>query len=137
MNKFTYEEITIGQVVSFNRQVTNDMLDKFRYVSGDTNPLHNNDVYAMAKGYPSKVVFGMLTASLYSTLAGVYIPGENCILHSVNADFLYPVFPDDVLTVTGQVIAKHDSVRQIVLKATIRNQNNKKVSKAIIEAGVI
>ena len=32
---------------------------------------------------------------------------------------------------------KYDSVKQIVIKAEIRNQDGKKVSKAIIKAGVM
>lgn len=67
---------------------------------------------------------------------GVYIPGENCLLQSVHADFLAPVFIGDVLTCTGKIVEKNDSVQQVVIKAVIRNQNGQKVSRAKIEAGV-
>ena len=79
----------------------------------------------------------MLTSSMYSCLGGVYIPGENCLLQSVHADFLAPVFIGDTLTCTGKIVEKNDSVRQIVIKAIIRNQDGKKVSRAKIEAGVL
>ena len=66
----------------------------------------------------------------------MYIPGENCLLQSVHADFLRPVFIGDTLTVIGKIIEKNDSVRQVVIKAVIRNQKGEKVSRAKIEAGV-
>ena len=65
------------------------------------------------------------------------MPGENCLLQSVHADFLNPVYIGDTSTCTGKIIEKNDSVRQIVIKAVIRNQDGKKVSRAKIEAGVM
>lgn len=113
------------------------MMEKFKAVSGDNNPLHTDENFAREKGFKSRVVYGMLTASLYSCLTGEYLPGRNCLLQSVHADFLSPVFIGDTLTVSGKITEKYDSVRQIIIKAVIRNQDGKKVSRAKIEAGVL
>lgn len=132
-----YEDIKVGQTAEFSREITMGMMECFQEISGDDNPLHTNEKFARENGFRSKVVYGMLTSSLYSCLGGRYIPGERCLLQSVYADFLSPVFIGDVLTVNGEVVEKNDSVRQVVIKAVIRNQNGKKVSKAKIEAGVL
>ena len=137
MNRFTYEDLSVGQTAEFSREVTADMMDSFCNISGDVNPLHRNTTFAKGKGYPGRVVYGMLTSSLYSCLGGVYIPGENCLLQSVHIDFLAPVFIGDTLTCTGKIVEKNDSVRQVVINAVIRNQDGKKVSRAKIEAGVL
>ena len=137
MNHFKYEELQIGQTVEFSRIITDEMMEDFRQISGDENPLHVSDDFACQNGFPRRVVYGMLTSSLYSCLGGVYIPGENCLLQSVHADFISPVFIGDTLTVHGMIKEKYDSVKQIVIKAEIRNQDGKKVSKAIIKAGVM
>ena len=137
MNIFKYDDLFEGQSVSFSREITSEMMKKFCEVSGDENPLHVDEKFAEKQGFKSRVVYGMLVASLYSCLAGMYLPGKNCLLHSVNSDFMSPVFVGDVLTVEGKISEKHDSVRQIVIKAVIRNQDGKKVSKAKIEAGVM
>ena len=137
MNRFTYEELAVGQTAEFSREITTEMMDKFCEISGDVNPLHKEDAFAKDKGYPSRVVYGMLTSSMYSCLAGVHIPGENCLLQSVHADFLAPVFIGDTLTCMGKIVEKNDSVRQVVIKAVIRNQDGKKVSRAKLEAGVL
>lgn len=137
MNRFTYDELFVGQNAVFIRDITAEMMEQFRAVSGDNNPLHVNQDFARKYGFSDRVVYGMLTASLYSCLAGEYIPGEQCLLQSVHSDFLQPVFVGDSLRVEGKIVAKNDSVRQLVVKAVIRNQHGKKVSKARIEAGVL
>lgn len=137
MNRYNYEELAVGQTAEFSRKISVEMMDAFCEISGDVNPLHNDENFAKGKGYPGRVVYGMLTSSMYSCLGGVYIPGENCLLQSVHADFLAPVFIGDTLTCTGKIVEKNDSVRQIVIKAIIRNQDGKKVSRAKIEAGVL
>lgn len=137
MNYFMYEDLVVGQTAEFSRKITVEMMDAFKMISGDDNPLHVDVSYAKERGYIGRVVYGMLTASLYSCLAGVYIPGERCLLQSVHADFLSPAYIEDTLTVAGEIVEKNDSVRQIVIKAVIRNQSRKKISKAKIEAGVL
>ncbi len=143
MNNFTWEELFVGKTAEFTANgggqgiITADMLEKFKDISGDNNPLHTGENFAKEKGFKDRVVYGMLTASLYSYLAGEYLPGKNCLLQSVHADFLNPVFIGDTLTVSGKITEKHDSVRQIIIKAVIRNQDGKKISKAKIEAGVL
>ena len=76
------------------------MLEKFRDITSDVNPLHNDEAYAKERGYGGRVVFGMLCAGFYSTLAGVYLPGEHCLLHEVETKFKKPVFIGDTLTVS-------------------------------------
>ena len=137
MNSFVYADLKVGQTETFTREITALMMEAFCRISGDINPLHTDENFAKEKGFPGRVVYGMLTASLYSCLAGVYIPGKYCFLQSVHSDFLSPVFVGDVLTVTGKIVEIYDSVRQVVIKAIIRNQDGRKVSKAKIVAGVL
>ena len=110
------------------------MEDMFRSITGDLNPLHRDDAYAkeISSGkYTSHVVFGMLTASLYSTIAGMYLPGKYSLIHSLEkVDFKKPVYVGDRLTVTGTVREKQDGLKLLILDVVIRNQTGKIVSKA-------
>ena len=136
MNEYRYEEIDIGQRESFSVTVTEEMMLSFRTITGDINPLHNDEDYAVSKGHPGKVVYGMLTASLLSTLAGVYLPGKNSLIHEVKIKFSKPVYIGDTLMVEGIVEEKHDVYSLIILKVLIRNQNGDKVLKATMQVGV-
>ncbi len=134
MNDYRFSDIEIGMEASFSKNVTIEMENSFRELSGDENPLHKDDDFAKdisAGKFQSHAAFGMLTASLYSTMAGMYLPGKYSLIHSFNElSFLNPVFVGDELTVTGQVVDKVDDLRLIVLKVSIRNQEKKVVSRA-------
>lgn len=137
VNSYSYDEIHLGMQATFSKVVTQEYVDAFREQTGDINPLHRDVEFAKSKGYDNIVAFGMLTASYLSTLAGVYLPGERSIIHSVEMKFLKPVYINDTLTVKGTVKEKNDLFRFIVVGAEITNQHGQKVSKAKINIGVI
>lgn len=136
MNHYRFEDLKVGLKHSFTAGVTEEMLDRFRALSGDTNPLHADDAYAAARGFPKKVVFGMLTAAFYSTLVGVYLPGEHALLHEVETRFLAPVFPGDTLTITGEISYLQGAYRQAEIKAFITGPDHRVVSRAKIKVGL-
>lgn len=141
MNEYMLSEIDIGMEASFTKAVTVEMENSFREISGDDNLLHKDDEFAknISNGkFKSHVAFGMLTASLYSTLAGMYLPGKYSLIHSFDElSFMNPVFVGDELEVNGKVIDKNDDLRLIFLKAVIKNQDKKVVSRAKLKVLVM
>ena len=136
MNSYTIRDITPGLTESFTVTVTSEMMEHFYAITGDNSPIHMDADYAARRGYPGRVVYGMLGASFFSTLAGVYLPGEHCLLHSVECKFAKPVFIGDTLTVTGKVEEVNETFMEITIKATITNQDGKKVTRGVIKAGL-
>ena len=133
MNEYLFKELYIGQKETFTVQITKYLEDSFREITEDINPLHQDDVFAekIGKGeFKSHVTFGMLTASFYSTLAGVYLPGKYSLIHSLNIKFQKPVYTGDYLTISGEIVEKQDELKLIQIKAIIKNQKAKKVSQA-------
>ena len=137
MNNYKFEELSVGMSESFNVTITEDMLSKFRDITGDVNPLHNDPEFAVSKGHPGRVAFGMLTASFLSTLAGVYIPGERSLIQQVETKFANPVYIGDELTVKGEITELIESVQRLELKVTITNQNGKKVLRGKMQILVV
>ena len=136
MKAYTFEQLTVGLTHRFQAVITEEMMQAFCMLSGDENPLHCDEAYANAQGYPGRVVYGMLTAALCSRLAGMYLPGQYCLLQSVQIKFARPVFIGDELSVEGVVAERFDSVRAVVVKATIQ-RGGVTVAKAAIQAGVL
>ena len=136
MNHYRLADLTPGVTESFTVTITEEMMAQFYAITGDNSPIHMDADYAAGRGYPGRVVYGMLGASFLSTLAGVYLPGEHCLLHGVDLKFAKPIFIGDTLTVTGVVDEVNDTVREITIKASIVNQDGKKVTRAVIRAGV-
>lgn len=134
MNEYTIAQIDVGMKCSFEKEITKDMEETFRNISGDENPLHRDDDFAVSVcngKFHSHIIFGMLTASLYSTIAGVYLPGKYSLIHSFEEiSFMKPVYCEDRLKVQAEVIAKDEALKMIRLKVIIKNQNNETVSKA-------
>lgn len=137
MNEYTYDEITIGQEESFQVTVSEEMMEQFLQITGDVNPLHRDAAYAATRQYVDKVVYGMLTASFFSTLAGVYLPGRYSLIHSVETKFLRPVYVGDVLTVSGTVKEKEDAYRMLILNLLIKNRKGEKVVKGTMQIKVL
>ena len=140
MNTYTFAEIKEGMTESFSREITLEMEDAFRTISGDENPLHRDDAFAIEAGggrFKQHVTFGMLTAALYSALAGQYLPGKYSLIHSLEIKLQKPVFAGDVLTVTGTVARKQEGLNLIELKVKITNQKKQCVSKADMKVLVL
>ena len=136
MNHYTLDQLAVGQSESFTVTVTEEMMEAFYRLTGDDSPIHRSAEYAAGRGYPGRVVYGMLGASFFSTLAGVYLPGEHCLLHGVEAKFARPVFIGDTLTVKGTVTEVNDTFREITVRAEIFNQEGKKVTRGLYRAGL-
>lgn len=136
MNEYEFSDLKIGQTESFEVVITEDMENIFRMLTGDINPLHQDDEYAKQIGngkFEEHVCFGMLTASFYSTLVGVHIPGKYSLIHSLDIKFQKPVYAGDNLIITGKITDKQEGLNLVQIKAEIRNQKSQSVSKAAIK----
>lgn len=137
MNTYTFSDMQEGMREFFTREITVEMERAFREISGDENPLHKDDDYAKKIGYNGHVSFGLLTASLYSTMAGMYLPGKYSLIHSMEIKFVKPVYAGDVLTVFGIVTGKQDNMKLLRINVRIDNQNGVCVSKADMKVLVL
>lgn len=137
MNEYKFTDLKVGLTEEFEFEVTAEKVDLFRKLSGDYNSLHVDANFAREHGFKDRVVYGMLSASLISTLGGVYLPGKYCLIQQVETKFLAPVFVGDILTVLGKVTEINDIVQRAVIKIEMRNQNNQKVVKAKLDVGFL
>ncbi len=136
-NAYTLTDLQIGLTERFTVTVTQQMQDSFTNMSGDINPLHLETAAAKRRGFQDKLVYGMLTASLYSTLVGVYLPGENCLFQECRVSWPKPVYVGDTLQVVGRVTGIDQRFQRIEVKAYIENQKGERVSRAVLTVGVL
>ena len=136
MNKYTIRDLHVGKKEGFTICITEEMQRTFTELTGDLNPMHLDDEYAEKNGFERKIVYGMLTASFYSTLVGVYLPGERCLFHECDVAWKKPVYIGDRLTIKGEIKEKDERFNRIFIKASILNQKGEKVSRATLVAGI-
>lgn len=137
MNEYKFADIKVGLKESFTVTITEDFVEKFRAISGDINPLHTDSDFARQQGFEDKVVYGMLTSSFLSTLAGVYLPGKYSLIREVEIKMKKPVFVGDVLTITGEVTQVNEDFKIFTMKTSIVNQKNDKVLRGTMQMGVL
>jgi 3-hydroxybutyryl-CoA dehydratase len=137
LSEYRWEDLQLGLKHEFQASISEEMMARFRGDTGDVNPLHVDAAYAIENGFAGRVVYGMLVASFYSTLAGVHLPGRYCLLHGVQVSFVAPVFVGDRLTVSGEVTYLNDAYRQAHISAQIKKDDGTVVSKAKVVAGVL
>ena len=126
----TFEELSIGQKITFTQKIDESLIDDFAKISGDFNPLHMNNEYAEKTNFGKRVCHGMLLASFFSKLVGMHLPGKNSLYFSQSLNFRNPCFIDDLVTVSGEIIEKKNSIKLVTMKTTIYNQSK----KCLIEA---
>ncbi|MDB6087219.1 MAG: Acetoacetyl-CoA reductase [Gammaproteobacteria bacterium] len=76
----------------------------FAQLSGDWNPLHTSAEYAARTSFGRPVLHGAYLTGLLSRLAGMFLPGEQCLLHGISLRFIAPVQPPVSLTVVGKLV---------------------------------
>lgn len=100
------EDLSPGMTATFGKTITEADILMFAGVSGDTNPVHLNQEFAMGTAFQGRIAHGMLTASLISTVIGTKLPGPGCIYLTQTLRFMQPVRAGDTVTA-------HVSIREI------------------------
>lgn len=119
-----FESISVGDVRTLTKQISEEDVRRFVDLTGDNNPLHVDRDYAQTTPFKEIVVHGMLAASFISTVIGTKLPGPGALWVSQNIEFRKPVRIGDDLLVTCTVLKKHDRDRLLELDTTISNQND-------------
>jgi len=126
--KTSYADISINDIFSFPHTFTLQQLDLFSDLTGDKNPIHLDNRFAIDAGFESNLVYGMLSASLFSRLIGMYCPGKDGLYLSQTLDFRKPIYTEREIIVKGTIIKKFDKFKMIKMKTEIIDQENTFVS---------
>lgn len=137
IKEFIFSDIFIGQEVEFKKVFTEEDVLSFIKISGDKNPLHTDNDYASHTEFGGIIIHGMLSASLFSALVGMYLPGKYCLYLSQDIQFRKPARIKDELTVIGRVVNKIDALKILEIETMILNQKKEKVVSGIARVMVI
>ena len=110
------EDMEIGLSRSIAKVMGDIEIKSFAKTSEDRNPIHLNDEAGKASIFKSRVVHGMLSASLFSALLGEYLPGHGAIYLSQTLQFTKPVYPGDKVVASVTVININNNKKQVTLK---------------------
>jgi 3-hydroxybutyryl-CoA dehydratase len=103
---------------SFQVAVTAETALEFARLSGDWNPLHTDPAHAARTAYRRPVLHGAYSAGLMSRMAGMHLPGTDCLLHNMRLRFVAPLVPPASLTVLGRVVRDSAGVGSVEVSIT-------------------
>ena len=86
--------------------ITRTDVVRYQGASGDLNPVHHDEPFATAAGYPAPLVVGMLPAGAMFAWASDWLGPAN--VRRVRCRWQAPVFPGDVLTISGTVVKEYE-----------------------------
>lgn len=97
-------DFKIGDKASVSKIFTDEDVLAFSNLSLDKNPIHLDQSFAEKSVFGRKIVHGMLVASLFSGLLGMKLPGEGSIYLGQSLSFTAPIYIDERVTATVEVI---------------------------------
>ncbi len=108
----------VGATASRSVTFTDEIVDAFCAATGDNNPVHLSDEFAAGTRFGQRIVNGMLTCALISSVIGTQLPGPGTIYLSQTFSFVAPVFLGDEITATVCVLQVRED-RSIVRLGTL------------------
>lgn len=137
-----FERVTPGeQLPEIKRYVDQDAIDRFAVGSFDYNPIHIDPEWKKQAGLPggeSTIAHGQMTMSFMATVLTDWAYPVGGKIKKIEAKFIKPVLPGDMITCGGIVTEKHfhgAGQNYVVVDIFAQNQDKEKV--AVGEAEVI
>lgn len=121
-----FDDIPIGRQHVLERKMTAADVDAFAHLSGDLNPLHMNEEFAARTPFGQRVVHGLFTGALISTVH-TQLTGPGFVYVGQELRFLGPVFIGDTVKVEVTVVEKKPAKRILILDTMVRNQRGEQV----------
>jgi 3-hydroxybutyryl-CoA dehydratase len=100
---YRLEDLVVGMSVHYTTRVTRKDVAAFARLCGDVSPLHVDRDFGAASAFGGNIVHGMLASSHFSTLAGVYLPGENAVLAGMNLSYTSPIPVGSQVTFSARI----------------------------------
>ncbi len=114
--ELNYEEIKEGMYAEFSRKITEEDMESFKMLSGDTSELHTSEQYANTTAFGHRIVYGLLIASLFSKIFGTYFLGRRNVCLSQSFKYKNYASIGDTVSIKATVVRKVDSLRLIELE---------------------
>lgn len=103
-------------------------VEKFAEVSGDDNPLHLDESYAITTSFKKPIIHGFLSGSIFSKILGTRFPGPGSVYLKQTLEFKRPMY-------TGVVYEAVVSIKEIdkarhtaILETKVLDKENGKIT---------
>jgi 3-oxoacyl-[acyl-carrier protein] reductase len=120
-----FEKIQPGNEADCHKTISAEDVENFARLSGDANPLHMDEEFALRTKFQRRVVHGVLLASYVSALVGMHCPGPGALWSQQNFRWPSPAFIGDRIHIKLRVAHKSIGSRTLTIGVTGINQDGK------------
>lgn len=113
---YTLDQLSLEQSVEYVKTVTQEDVQDFARVTGDTNPVHLDAEYAANTSFGQPIAHGMLSAGFISAAIGTKLPGPGCIYLDQSVKFRGPVFIGQEVVTRITVVDINQRRKRVTLK---------------------
>jgi acyl dehydratase len=119
-----FEDLAVGDdAFSVSRVVTRDDVKRYADASGDQNPLHQDEDFARAVGFPGIIAHGMFTMGHLARALTDWL-GDPGRLKRLSVQFRAPVFMGETIVAEGRVKSLDPRARAAVLDVWVSVERN-------------
>ncbi|MBP5992563.1 MAG: MaoC family dehydratase [Acinetobacter sp.] len=120
------DDFHVGLSHTLTRTIDAEKVAQFMELCGDNNPIHHDETYAAQTQFKRPIAHGFLTASFFSPIFGLHLPGPGAIYVNHNLRFLKPVFVGDTVDIIAKVSNVDHGCKRVYFD-TICNINGERV----------
>ena len=131
MKTVKFSELKVEMKGTFTKKIVQEDVDLFIKICNDINPIHTDENFAKKTPLKTKIVHGILTSSLISTVVGTKCPGPGSIWLDQNLRFLLPVKINDTITATSEILVKIPERQQVIVRTTCTKQKGEIVIEGV------
>lgn len=122
-----YKDLYVGQSASISRRFTTEDVVAFSNMCMDKNPVHLDEDFAKNSLFGDRIVYGYLTASLFSGVIGSILPGTGSIYLNQNMNFRKPVYHGELITATCTIVNLREDKPILTMETVCKNEKGEVV----------
>ena len=98
------QQLYIGKKASKTKKITKEIINNFGEIIEDLNPLHMDEQKAVEGPFGKRIAHGAYGIGMFSSILAMQMPGEGTIYLEQNAKFLKPIYLEDMITATVEIV---------------------------------
>jgi len=120
-------KLELGQTWTHKFSFSQQEVNEFAKVTGDSNPLHLDAAYAAQTAFKKPIIHGMLGASVFSKVFGTIMPGPKSIYLSQTLEFKKAMLVETQYLAEFKVIEALPEKKRIKIQTRVLTLESKEI----------